>query len=77
MISFGKGLRSIRKQKDLTQEKLDLVSGLALGTTAQYEGERREPTLENLIKLKIGLQLNYYELGALIEGKALLEQIEQ
>ena len=48
---FGKNLREHRKNKGLTQSELAQIVGVSRQAIASYEGQRREPSFEVLIKL--------------------------
>ncbi len=48
---FGENLREHRKNNGLTQSELAQIVGVSRQAIASYEGQRREPSFEVLIKL--------------------------
>ncbi|HEP1570607.1 TPA: helix-turn-helix transcriptional regulator [Streptococcus suis] len=48
---FSTRLKLLRKQKQLTQQKLADELGVSQGSYANWEKGNREPKLENLVKL--------------------------
>lgn len=48
---FGKRLREVRMARNLTQQKLSDMVGLALRSYQCYEQGTREPSLDMLVKL--------------------------
>jgi len=65
MLLFGKRLRQIRKQNNLTQQELADKVGLTKTSISCYESGTRTPTLDTLIDLanELNVELNYF-LGA-------------
>ncbi|GHU82737.1 transcriptional regulator [Clostridia bacterium] len=55
--TFGKRLRSYRKKQGLTLEKLEEASGIHNKYIGQIERAEKNPSLETLEKLAIGLNL--------------------
>lgn len=48
---FGKRLRDLREDHDLKQKDLAKILGVSDRTIGMYEQERREPSLELLVKI--------------------------
>ena len=48
---LAENIKSERKQQGLTQEQLAAKSGVATVTIRQYEGEKRQPRIEQLEKI--------------------------
>lgn len=48
---IGDVLRNLRKERNLTQQQLSDILGIAQTTYAGYENNKHEPSLEILIKL--------------------------
>lgn len=59
---FGKRIRDVRKIKGITQEKLAEKSDIALSYIAMIEGGKRNPTLNFIIKIAKGLDVEIYQL---------------
>jgi transcriptional regulator with XRE-family HTH domain len=51
MSIFGKRLKELRNEKDLTQEKLGQIFNVRKGTISNWENGNRFPNEETLIKL--------------------------
>lgn len=51
MVRFGDRLRSLREEKELSQEELGKVLSAAKSTISQYELGKRNPDPDTLIKL--------------------------
>ena len=49
--NFGKNLKELRKEKKLTQEKLSKIIGVSKTTICQWETEKQEPSLKDLVFL--------------------------
>jgi transcriptional regulator with XRE-family HTH domain len=58
MIGYGKRLRELRFEKNLTMEKAAKIVGIAKSTYAGYESEFRQPSLD-----KITLFANFYNVS--------------
>lgn len=52
---FGKRLESLRKSKNLTQNRLCLISGISKNSISAYECHKRYPQKATLHKLAEGL----------------------
>jgi transcriptional regulator with XRE-family HTH domain len=60
---LGKNLKKLRKQKELTQERLAELANLDPKTIVDIEGEKRaNPTLETLNKLARALKVKLEDL---------------
>ncbi|MDD5599293.1 MAG: helix-turn-helix transcriptional regulator [Victivallaceae bacterium] len=55
---FGKRLESLRKSKNLTQNKLCLKSGVSKNSISAYECHKRSPQKNTVKKLAKGLNVN-------------------
>jgi len=55
---FGKRLESLRKSKNLTQNRLCLKSGISKNSISAYECNKRYPQKATLYKLAKGLNVN-------------------
>lgn len=62
---FGKRLESLRKSKNLTQNRLCLKSGVSRNSISAYECHKRYPQVATLHKLAKGLEIN----SALLEER--------
>lgn len=51
MFTFGERLKELRLGRKLTQREVAQKVGISTSTLAMYEGGRREPDLDTLIKL--------------------------
>ena len=58
----GKNIKTLRKQKKLTQKELAKRAGLAEITIRQYEAGRYVPKTENLFKIAAALEVPYSDL---------------
>jgi len=61
-IKFGKRLRKIRRNKDLTQEQLAEQIGVSADFIGQIERGLRSPSFENLQRLSEVLEVKVEEL---------------
>lgn len=61
-MSVGKNIKRIRKQKGFTQKELAEKLGVSQQNLAQYEGDKRNPKLETIIKIADGLNVSIDEL---------------
>jgi len=52
-MTFGKKLRNLRIQKDLTQAELAKLMDLGESTISFYESDKRQPDYETLKKIAI------------------------
>ena len=57
-LEIGKKLKKRRSELNLTLSELSKQSGLALQLISDYENERKEPGLKNLIKLSEALKVH-------------------
>ena len=55
--AFGARVSSLRRERDMTQEKLSEASGLHRSYVASVEGGGRNPTLDVIVKLAQALQV--------------------
>ncbi len=62
MIRLKENLKRMRLEARLTQDELADSCGLTSGAISHFETGEREPTLNNLEKLKKGLNCTYDEL---------------
>ena len=51
MVCFLKGLKIIRKEKNLNQQKVAIDLNISREALSHYENGKREPSLDMLIKL--------------------------
>lgn len=59
---FGKRIRALRKERKLTQEALAERSGLHNTYIGQIERGEKNPSLESIEKLSVGLDVSVAEL---------------
>ena len=61
MTTFGERLRSLRDEKDLSQEELGKILNLSQSTIAYYETSKKEPTKETMERMAdfFGVSLDY------------------
>lgn len=59
---YGENIRRIRREKELSQEKLAELAGLDPKTIIQIEGGRRNPTLGSLQKIAKALKVDLIDL---------------
>jgi DNA-binding XRE family transcriptional regulator len=69
ITKYGKALRSIRREKRLTQEKLAVTCGLSKSYISHIEAERKRPTLDTLEAICKGLGIRVSEFVARAESK--------
>ncbi|WP_394483257.1 helix-turn-helix domain-containing protein [Roseateles sp. LYH14W] len=69
-ITFGRVLRRLRKQADLTQEELGFQADLERNYISLLERGQRQPTLTTLIRLAGPLRCSASHLVALVEASA-------
>jgi len=55
--NFGEIIRRIRREKNLSQEKLAELAKVDAKTIIQIEGGKRNPTLKSLQKIANGLKV--------------------
>ena len=58
-MNLGERLKKLRKARGLTQDMLADRSGISSAHLSHYECNRQVPTLENFIKLKIGMGVTW------------------
>ena len=61
-VQFGRRLRYLRRQKDLTQEQLAEISGFNQQYISGLERGRRNPTIITLYELAEALGVSHIEL---------------
>lgn len=59
MGNFGKQLYMIRKKKNLTLRELDKLSGIKFVRIGRFENNTEKPTLENIRKLELALDVSF------------------
>jgi transcriptional regulator with XRE-family HTH domain len=59
---FGKKIRRLRRNQDLTQEKLSELSGLSLQYIGEIERGKRNPSLSSIEKLADALEYSVCDL---------------
>ena len=60
-MAVGDKIKSIRKEKNVTQKQLSVLSGLAEITIRQYEANKYVPKVENLRKIAHALGVHLSE----------------
>lgn len=63
-MEFGEKLKKLRTSRGLGVNQLALKSGVSASQISRFEkGERKDPTLETLIKLStaLGVSISYFE----------------
>jgi transcriptional regulator with XRE-family HTH domain len=58
-LSLGQKLKVSRKRLKITQQQLATRAHLDVGMISHYETDRREPTLNNLVKLNKVLRRDF------------------
>ena len=66
--AFGEVVRELRREQDLTQEKLAELSELHANFISLLERGERKPTINTVFKLAQSLGLKPYELIRKVEG---------
>lgn len=61
---FGRVLRRVRREHDLSQEALAATAGLARNHVSELERARRDPSLATLVQLADALGMTMAELMA-------------
>lgn len=64
LVVFGRTIRRIRRERDLSQHALASVAGLAEKHVSEIERANREPKLTTILKLAKGLDVPVGELIA-------------
>ena len=72
---FGKKIKSIRRARDITQEKLADLSGLSLQYIGEIERGRRNPSLTSIEQLSKALDIPMAELFSLEEFRLSREEL--
>ncbi|OLN25496.1 transcriptional regulator, XRE family [Desulfovibrio sp. DV] len=72
---FGKKIKSIRRARDITQEKLADLSGLSLQYIGEIERGRRNPSLTSIEQLSKALDIPMAELFSLEEFRLSMEEL--
>lgn len=57
-VIFGKRVKNIRMSKNLSQEKLAELSGLHSTYIGQIERGEKNPTIESIYKISVGLDIS-------------------
>lgn len=68
IMKYGKALRSVRREKGLTQERLADACGLTKSYVSHIEAERKRPTLDALEAICNGLGIKVSEFVARAES---------
>jgi transcriptional regulator with XRE-family HTH domain len=85
IMSFGRNLVRVRKDKGFTQEDLVKKSGVAISQIRRYEADKTSPTLDVILRLvkALGVSIDELAFGKLtgvasgkIMDRELLEQFE-
>ena len=74
---FGKKIRTIRRNRDMTQEKLAELSGLSLQYIGEIERGRRNPSLTSVETLAAAFGIPLAELFNLDEFKLTPEDLRR
>ena len=61
-VTIGQNIKRLRKSAGLTQEQLAAKSGVATVTIRQYEGEKRQPRVEQLRRIADALNAEWTDL---------------
>lgn len=70
--AFGKAVRRLRRQNELSQEALGAATGLHRNYVGQLERSEISPTLPTILRLAAALEVKPSELFALAEQLGLL-----
>ena len=60
-MGYGQLIRSIRKERGMTQEQFAKQCGMATITIRQYENEKRTPSFEQLLRISSAVNLTISE----------------
>ena len=74
---FGKKIRLIRRNREMTQEQLAELSGLSLQYIGEIERGTRNPSLTSVENLSVAFDLPIAELFSLEEFKLSAEELRQ
>jgi transcriptional regulator with XRE-family HTH domain len=66
--AFGEAIRSIRKQRGISQERLALMCGLDRTYISGIECGTRNPSLTNILKIAATLDVNPAEIFACMQA---------
>ncbi|ARD63688.1 MULTISPECIES: helix-turn-helix domain-containing protein [Kosakonia] len=69
-MTMGQKLKAIRKAEGLTQKKFCEISGIALSTLKNYEGEYKTPGLQVLLQVTNTPQFQKYTLWLMTDKTA-------
>lgn len=69
-MKMSQKLRAIRKAEGLTQAKFCEMTGLALSTLKNYEGDHREPGLQVMLQITNSLLFKKYTLWLMTDETA-------
>jgi transcriptional regulator with XRE-family HTH domain len=69
-MTMGQKLKAIRKAEGLTQKKFSEISGIALSTLKNYEGEYKTPGLQVLLQVTNTPQFQKYTLWLMTDKTA-------
>jgi transcriptional regulator with XRE-family HTH domain len=72
---FGKKIKAIRKDREMTQERLAELSGLSLQYIGEIERGTRNPSLTSMESLSAAFDLPIAELFNLDEFKLSIEEL--
>ncbi len=62
-MNIGERIKTIRKEKGLSQQALATKAGLAKITISEYEAGKYKPRTENIIKIASALEVPPFEIG--------------
>jgi len=69
-MSMGQKLKAVRKAEGLTQKKFSEISGIALSTLKNYEGDYKSPGLQVLLQVTNAPQFQKYTLWLMTDKTA-------
>lgn len=67
MVGFGKNLKRLRTEREMTQPQLARAVGVSNGTVSFWETDKCEPTLGNIVNLCKVLGVSADELLGMVE----------
>lgn len=67
VVSFGRTLRRLRLEKDMSQERLGLAADIQRNTVISIELGQKQPTLRTIFQLAKALDLTVSELFDFVE----------
>lgn len=68
VVSFGRILRRLRLEKEMSQERLALVAGVQRNTVVSLELGQKQPTLRTIAQLATALDIQVSDLLRLVES---------